>query len=197
VQTYTPTPASYRGRFGRILPGLLILAVLLYWRFQQPSAVFFAEMIGIIVAVGLYILLFFRNTRITAQPRSLTIRTAFGMSHTVAEHHLATAVLIENHVTSASQASAVAPRLLLLDDEGRAVLRWSGSQWSEQQMRDLVDALDISLTEIPGRLGSADIHRRYPHALGVWEAHPLLGAALLILGIVVVTVTVFTGLGGH
>jgi hypothetical protein len=63
-------------------------------------------------------------------------------------------------------------------------------------MRALVETLDIPLTEIPGRVGSGDIHRRYPHALGVWEGHPVAVAVLFIAALAIVSITVLTGLGG-
>jgi hypothetical protein len=196
VQIFTPNPSRFRGRFGWVLPVILVLGLVVYWRFNQPTAAYLTEMIGLVIVLGGYILLYFRNSRITAEPRSLTIRTAFGISHTVAEHHLAKAVLIENHVTSRAQSAAVSPRLFLLDDEGHSVLRWSGQVWTEDQMRALVSSLDIPLTEIPGTLGSGDIHRRYPHALGLWEGHPVAIAVLFIAALVVVSITVLTGLAG-
>jgi len=194
VQTYTPNAARYRGRFGWVLPAIVILALLIYWRFNQPVAAYVAEMIVLIVVVGGYILLYFRNVRFVAEPRSLTVRTAFGMTHTVAQHHLAKAILIENYVTSAAQNASSVPRLLLLDDEGHSVLRWSGPVWTETQMRELVEALDMELTDIPGRLGSGDIHRRYPSALGPWKSHPVAVAVTIIGALLVVSITVLTGL---
>jgi hypothetical protein len=196
VQIFTPSPARYRGRFGWVLPVILLFALLVYWRFDQPTPAYVAEMVGLLVVAGAYVVLYFRNSRITAEPRSLTIRTAFGLSHAVARHHLDRAVLVEHHVTSRSPTAGSTPRLFLLDDEGRAVLRWSGQAWTEDQMRELVSALDIPLVEIPGRLGSGDIHRRYPHALGVWEGHPTAVAALSISALAVISITVFTGLTG-
>jgi hypothetical protein len=181
-----------------MLPAILVLALIVYWRFDQPTIAYLAEMIGVLVVVGVYVALYFRNSRITAEPHSLTIRTALGMSHTIAAHHLAKAVLVEQHITSTAQSATARPRLLLLDDEGHAVLRWSGPLWSEAQMRELVATLDIPLTEIPGRLGSGDIHRRYPHALGFWEGHPVAVAVLFIAALVVISITVFSGLlGAH
>lgn len=194
MQTFTPNPARYRGRFGWVLPVILLFALIIYWRFNQPVGAYLAEMTGVVVLVGAYVLLYFRNSRITAQTRSLTIRTALGLSHTVAQHHLAVALLVERHVTSAAPSAPSWPRLFVLDDEGHSVLRWSGHLWTESQMRELVAALDIPLTKLPGRLGSADIHRRYPHALGPWEGHPVAVAVLLVAALGVVSVTVLTGL---
>jgi hypothetical protein len=194
VQIFTPNAARYRGRFGWVLPAILILALLIYWRFDQPMLVYLAEMIILLVVIAAYILLYFRNVRFTAEPRSLTIRTTFGMSHRVAEHHLAKAILIENYITSKAQNATAVPRLFLLDDEGSAVLRWSGQVWTENQMRELVTALDMELTEIPGRLGSGDIHRRYPRALGMWESHPIAVAITLIAALVVLSITVVSGI---
>ena len=74
------------------------------------------------------------------------------------------------------------------------MLRWSGQVWTETQMRGLVAALDMDLTEIPGRLGSGDIHRRYPRALGMWESRPIAVAVTLIAALVVLSVTVVSGL---
>ena len=194
MQTYTPNAARYRGRFGWVLPAILILALLIYWRFNQPLAAYVSEMIVLIVVIGGYILLYFRNSRLIAAPRSLTVRTPFGMTHVVAQHHLAKAILIEKYVTSAAVGASSVPRLLLLDDEGHAVLRWSGPVWTELQMRELVETLDIDLTEVPGRLGSPDIHRRYPGSLGMWESHPVAVATTIIAALLVVSITVLTGL---
>jgi hypothetical protein len=177
-----------------VLPAILILALLIYWRFDQPTLLYVAEMIVLLVAIAAYILLYFRNVRYVAEPRSLTIRTTFGMSHTVAQHHLARAILIENYVTSTSANATAVPRLFLLDDEGSSVLRWSGQVWTERQMRELVTTLDMELTEVPGRLGSGDIHRRYPRALGMWESHPIAVAITLIAALVVLSITVVSGL---
>jgi hypothetical protein len=198
VQIFTPTPARYRGRFGWVLPVVVVLALILYWRFAQSTVAYLVEMVVLILLLGGFILLYFRNSRITAEARSLTIRNALGTSHTVAQHHLERAVLVEAHITSTAQAAASTPRLFLLDDEGHSVLRWSGHFWSEDEMRELVSTLDIPLTEIQGRLGSGDIHRRYPHALGFWEGHPVAVAVLFIAALAIVSITVFSGLlTGH
>ncbi|HEY2644568.1 MAG TPA: hypothetical protein VGI56_12515 [Galbitalea sp.] len=195
MQTFTPTFSAYRSRLGRVLPALAILIVLVYWRFDQPVSVFLIEWIVIVGAsVGLTVL-YFRNTRYTAAPRALTIRNTFGISHTVASHHLERAVLVERYVTSRTEGASSIPRLLILDDEGHSVLRWSGLAWSEAQMRELVATLEVELTVLSGRLGSGDIHRRYPRALGPWESNPILVAVVIILGLGVLTVTVLTGLG--
>ena len=194
MQIFTPNAVRYRGRFGWALPAVLILALLIYWRFDQPMLVYIAEMIILLVLIAAYVLLYFRNVRYVAEPRSLTIHTTFGMSHTVAQHHLARAILIENYITSTVANAPSVPRLLLLDDEGSAVLRWSGHVWTESQMRELVAALDMELVKIPGRLGSRDIHRRYPRALGMWESHPLAVAITLIAGLAVLSFTVLSGL---
>ena len=194
VQIFTPNAALYRGRFGWVLPAILILALLIYWRFDQPILVYLAEMIALLAVIAAYILLYFRNVRFVAEPRSLTIHTTFGMSHRVAEHHLAKAILIENYITSTAANATAVPRLFLLDDEGSAVLRWSGQVWTGTQMRELVATLEMELTEIPGRLGSGDIHRRYPRALGMWESHPIAVAVTLIAALVVLSITVVSGL---
>jgi hypothetical protein len=195
MQTFTPTFSAYRSRLGRVLPGLAILIVLIYWRFDQPVSVFLIEWIVIVgVSVGVTVL-YFRNTRYTAAPGALTIRNTFGISHTVASHHLERAVLVERYITSRTEGARPIPRLLILDDEGHAVLRWSGLVWSEAQMRELVATLEVELTVLSGRLGSGDIHRRYPRALGPWESNPILVAVVIILGLGVLTATVLTGLG--
>jgi hypothetical protein len=194
VQTFAPNAARYRGRFGWVLPAVLILALLIYWRFDQPMLVYIAEMIILLVLIASYILLYFRNVRYVAEARSLTISTTFGMSHTVAQHHLAKAILIENYITSTVPNATSVPRLLLLDDEGHAVLRWSGQVWTEAEMRALVETLNMELAEVPGRLGSGDIHRRYPNALGMWESHPITAAVLIIVALAALSITVLSGL---
>ena len=197
MQTFAPNAAKYRGRFGWVLPAVLIFALLIYWRFNQPTLVYLAEMIILLVLITSYILLFFRNVRYVAEPHSLTISTPLGMRHTVAQHHLAKAVLIENYITSTAANASSVPRLILLDDEGSAVLRWSGQVWTETEMRHLVEALDMELTELPGRLGSGDIHRRYPKALGMWESHPIAIAVVAIAALAVLSITVLSGLIGR
>jgi hypothetical protein len=194
MRSYTPRYSAYRLRLVRVLPVLAIVVVLVYWRFHQPTSIFLIEWIAVVVIATGYTILYFRNTRITAQPRSLAVRGAFGTSHTVAQHHLDRAIVIEQYVTSRNADARSIPRLLILDDEGGAVLRWSGQVWTEVQMRELAEALDIPTTVLPMRLGSADIHRRYPRALGFWEANPIAGAVLVIIGLIGLTVIVLTGL---
>ena len=194
MRSYVPRYSAYRLRLIRTLPILAIVVVLVYWRFKQPTSVFLIEWIVVVVIAVGYTMLFFRNTRISAQPRALTIRNAFATSHTVAQHHLDRAIMIENWVTSRNPDARTTARLFILDDEGHSVLRWSGQVWTATQMQELVDALDIPVTQLPMRLGSADIHRRYPRALGFWEANPVAGAVLAILALVALTVIVLTGL---
>jgi hypothetical protein len=194
MRSYVPRYSAYRLRLVRVLPVLAILVVLVYWRFRQPTSVFLIEWIAVVVIATGYTILYFRNTRITAQARTLTLRNALATSHTVAQHHLDRAVVIEQYVTSRNPDARSVPRLLILDDEGGAVLRWSGQVWTEAQMRELAEALDIPTTVLPMRLGSADIRRRYPRALGFWEANPIAGAVLVILALVGLTVIVLTGL---
>jgi hypothetical protein len=195
MQTFTPTFSAYRSRLGRVLPALAILIVIVYWRFDQPVVVFVVEWVVVVaLSVGLTFL-YFRNTRYTAAPGALTIHNTFGISHTVASHHLERAVLVERYITSRAEGARSIPRLLILDDEGHAVLRWSGQVWSEAQMRELAATLDVPLTVLPGKLGSGDIHRRYPKALGPWESNPIIVAVVIILGLGVLTVTVLSGLG--
>ncbi len=64
-------------------------------------------------------------------------------------------------------------------------------------MRELAATLEIPVTVIPGRVGSGDIHRRYPHALGVWEGHPVTVAVLIVLVLAVVSITVLSGILGQ
>ncbi len=195
MRSYVPRYSAYRPRLLRTLPVLAILVVLVYWRFRQPSSVFLIEWIAVLVLAAAYTMLYFHNTRFLANPRSLTIRNAFATSHTVAQHHLDRAVIVESYVTSKNPDARAIPRMFILDDEGHSVLRWSGQVWTATQMHELVDALDIPLTVLPMRLGSADIHRRYPRALGFWEANPVAGAVLAILALVGLTIIVLTGLG--
>jgi hypothetical protein len=193
-QTFAPSFAAYRGTLNRLLPAFAIFLILGYWRVHQPLPIYATEAVGLVVLLAGYLALYFRNTRVEAARLSLTPRNAFGFRHTVAESNLATVVIVENFTQSSGYPSSTSrPRLLVLDPEGRSVLRWSGLFWSREQMDELAKTLGLPIAIVSGTTTARALTKSYPRALSSIEVHPVIwGLAIALVITVVVIIWVFT-----
>jgi hypothetical protein len=199
VREFTPAFSTYRTQVAGLIPAAIVIGIIGFWRLRQPLPVYAAEWVGVVILVSGYLVLYFRNTRIEAEPHSLSVRNAFGSRHTVAHQHLVQAVLVRNYVQSSAVTPITRARLLILDDTGRAVLRWSGQTWTENQMRSLAETLAIPLRIIEEPTDAKTLHKTYPRALGVVEVHPVaigLGISLAVVVVVIVAVFVFASSPG-
>jgi hypothetical protein len=150
-----------------------------------------AMVVALIVYAGILTLigwLLVRNSRVESAPHELTIRNLFGLSHSVAAHHLGSAILV-NGIEPVKRGNLrnLGPRLYVLDTNGRAVLRWTESRWDGSQMRQLAESLELP-TESISRISLKDLGARYPHALRFNEAHQTT-TVLIILGVLAALVT--------
>jgi hypothetical protein len=184
VRTFRPAFAVYRRRF-LLLAGILAFDVLLQLvLFQSARLLPLAILLALTLA---YTALYYRNSRVEAAPGTLAIRNALGIEHFVAPSHVATVVIAEHLRTGVTFGTEYIPRLFVLDDDGRSVLRWSSNRWTVEQMQDLAAALGVTVAIVPEALSPAEFGARYPRALGWVEAHPVV-TGLLIAAVLVAIV---------
>jgi hypothetical protein len=130
---------------------------------------------------ALYVWLHTRNTRITSAPQNLTIRNFLGATYSVAPRHLARILFIGSiKPMRGGNKGDLGARTLVLDETGRAVLRWHQSRWEVGQMEALIASLQLPVDTIDGPISLKDIHARYPRALRFGEAHPYIAVALIV-----------------
>lgn len=187
--TYAPSFSSYRKRLYGAIPLLLIIGFVDYFRLRQPLPIYLAEFGGLIVLAAAYTYLYFRYTRVEVDKRSLTRRNAFGHRRVFADDELA-AVVIVNEYSYGGGSGVTAPRLFVLDPEGRAILRWDGRYWPMPEMDALSENLGVPLTTLESS-SSKTFSKEYPRALASIEVHPIkwalgLSAAILVVVVVVV-----------
>ncbi len=187
---FTPTFATYRRALRGVVPAVAVLAVIDFFRLHQPPAVYAAEWGCGLALLALYLWLYFRNTRVTAALHSLTIRNAFGISHTVADHHLVSAIFVDSFTQSSQYVANNRPRLFILDGDGRSVLRWGGQTWTGEQMQSLATTLGIPLTALNEQMNARAFKKLYPRALSPVEAHPVVFALVIVAVIATIVIAV-------
>ncbi|MCU1469847.1 MAG: hypothetical protein JWQ39_996 [Glaciihabitans sp.] len=193
MRTFTPAFSTYRKQVAGSIPAVIVIGVVGFLRIRQPLPVYAAEWLGIVILAYGYLALYFRNTRIKAEPHSLSIHNAFGSHRSIAQQHLAQAVLVRSFAQASGMTAIARARLLILDDTGRVVLRWSGQTWTEDQMRSLADSLAIPLRVIDGPTNAKALRAAYPRAVTVVEAHPTaIGLGIFAVVFVAVIVAVFS-----
>jgi hypothetical protein len=193
MRTFTPAFSTYRTQLAGSIPAVIVIGIIGYLRIRQPLPIYAAEWLGIVVLVYGYLALYFRNTRIEAEPHSLSIYNALGSHRSVAQQHLAQAVLVRSFVQSSGARAIARARLLILDDTGRVVLRWGGQTWTEDQMRSLAESLAIPLRVIEGPTNAKTLRAAYPRAVTFVEAHSTaIGLGIFVVVFVAVIVAVLS-----
>jgi hypothetical protein len=194
LTTFAPTFSNYRRHVAGLVPAAIILLVIDYFRIRQPLPIYIAECV-VLIAVGVgFGALYFRNTRIHAEQHSLSITNLFGVTHEVSGDRLAKAVLVENLIVYGS--ASAAQQLIIMERDGRPVLKWNGITWTPDQMGSLVGTLGMPLDTISGPITPAALKKIYPHAVSSFVAHPIwwgVGIALVIVVVVVVVVVAVVG----
>jgi hypothetical protein len=183
--TFAPSFSNYRKHVAGAVPALIILMVIDYWRVQQPLPVYLT---GCVVLIGLgvtFAVLYFRNTQLVAERHSLTTRNLFGVTREISGARLGKAVLV-SHLATNGNASPL--RLIVLDSDGRALVRWTGLTWTLDQMNSLVETLGIPLDTMDQPITPSELKERYPRGVRSIEAYPVrwgLGLSVAIIAVVV------------
>ena len=196
VITFAPSFSNYRRHVAGLVPVAIILLVVDYFRIRQPLPIYAAECIALIgLGVG-FGALYFRNTKITAEPHSLTVTNLFGVTREVAGDRLAKAVIVQSLVVYGSASRL--QQLLILDSEGKPVLKWNGATWTMRQMESLVQTLGVPLDTISQPISPAKLKQSYPRAVSSFVAHPVwwgIGISVVLIVVLVGVVIAIVGVG--
>jgi hypothetical protein len=183
VTSFTPSWAQYRLYLIAILPIAGILLFLDFVRDRNTLPLVIISLGGILAALAVYVILFFRNYRVTGETHLLEIRSWLGITRTRGPDELDRVVLINGYIDN----GVTVPYLLVLDRNGKRVLSLNGRFWSREQMMQLADALSISTDHLDVQR-PLDLRRRYPRAVSFVAAHPYVSGLLLAIGVVIALV---------
>jgi hypothetical protein len=105
----------------------------------------------------------------------------------VARSVLARATLVRARLSTSAHTSAV-PLLLLLDSEGRCLLRLDGAGIPEPDLKAFAAALGIPV-DVPAReMEATQLRAEYPGSVSWASSHQTLFAVLIALVIVVIVI---------
>jgi hypothetical protein len=200
-KTFRPSIAAYRDylnfwdrRQGRLIVWIVPLTIagnfVISIFLNRSNLVWSFVLTGLFLVAGLYLLLFFRVSRVTASAGRLEVRNALGIVRVVTAAQLSRVVRISDYRIPLSpytlgSAALGQERLLVLDSNGRKAMSWLSSSWSDHQMKQLTTSLAIGEDDITSPMDAAALRRRYPHSVPWWIAHTFL-TAMIIAGIIVV-----------
>jgi hypothetical protein len=150
------------------------------------------------VAVFLVVLLGLWELRIRRGAASLTasdviIPTWYGRPRAVSRSAVARAAVVRAVLGSSAQSSAM-PLLLVLDGEGRCLLRLHAVGIPEPDLKAFAAAFGVPV-DVPGReMDAAELVARYPGSVSWVLSHQTLFGLLIALVIVVIVIVVVIGL---
>ncbi len=181
MTTYGPSWARYRAYLFVIAPVAVLLVSLDFVRNRTSAPLVAALIGGVLVLVAIYLLLFFRNYRITAELHYLDLRNWLGFSRTLGPDVLDRVVLVEAYTDN----GATVPYFMVIDRNGKRVLALNGRFWGHDQMTQLARTLELPVDAVSAAR-PRDLRRNYPKAVGRVAAHPYIAGLLIALGVVVV-----------
>jgi hypothetical protein len=155
-------------------------------------------LMAVAVSLFLLVLLGLWELRIRRGAASLTasdviIASWYGRRRAVSRSSVARAALVHAVLGSSAQASAM-PLLLLLDSEGRCLLRLHAVGISEPDLKAFAAALGVPV-DMPSRdLDAAELHAGYPGSVSWWLSHQVVFGLLTALVIVVIVILAVIGL---
>jgi hypothetical protein len=155
-----------------------------------------ASIIGILAVVPAAVtvifigaLIFRQTSRVSVADGALTLTRWGRMSQPISNSSLSTAILS----TKARPIwGAGLERLVLLDADGRAVLRLQGMFWRVADLRTIAESSGASVEEFAFPAQRSEFQERYPQAQWWVEAHPVATIVLIVsisLAAIVVVVT--------
>jgi hypothetical protein len=180
---------KFDGHHGKVLiwsvPLLIVVTAALHITTNDGELWWPIAMTGVFLLAGVYLLLFFRVTRVTAAPGRLEVRNAFGHVRTFTASQLSRAVIMSDYSQPLGYVWVRMARFIVLGSHGKQAMSWLSSAWSPHQMDELSAALAIPTDHIDGTMDATKLRRRYPHSVPLWVAHIFL-TAIIITGIIVV-----------
>jgi hypothetical protein len=87
-----------------------------------------------------------------------------------------------------SDGSESRPQLVVFGADNNRLLRMRGHYWTRKDMDIVAAAIDVPAHSLPETVSMGELRSDYPHALYVLERHPVLVAAVAVLGTVVTAV---------
>ncbi|WP_411699001.1 hypothetical protein [Conyzicola sp.] len=189
MQTVTPSRAHYRKSMlaGSALAVLLVVVIIARVRGGMLTAgVVVIAVVFALVLVGVW--LYFRNTKVQYADGLIVTTDLLGRSRQLTTATVNQVVIVE-HLRGATQLAS--PVLLLLGDDGRALLRLRAGLWSIDDLGAIGAAIPRDPDVVTGVITSAALRTRFPAAVSFWEAHAAFAsvavAAVIVAAAMLVT----------
>jgi len=196
VNEIKPSTASYKRAVGASAAIFVPILLINLFSNREYLGLFFAVMIVTLGITLIFIWMFFRNTRYSADGLQVTRTNLFGSQRTFPFSEMGTIIFAHE----VAQTTAITtPSLFVLGLDGKKLFRLNGSWWSGADMASLLNATGKVADVIVPPISPADLKRRHPTALSWGEAHPwalafIVAGGVLFVGfgaIVLLLLTIF------
>jgi hypothetical protein len=115
----------------------------------------------------------------------VTERGFFGQVTSFTKDDAESILLAEVYTSDGSESR---PQLVVFGADNNRLLRMRGHYWTRKDMDIVAAAIDVPAHSLPETVSMGELRSDYPHALYVLERHPVLVAAVAVLGTVVTAV---------
>jgi hypothetical protein len=132
----------------------------------------------VFLALGVGMMLYFRNTRVDFGDGMISRTNMLGITKRWPLSSVATVVDVP---TLVAPKEVTVHTTFILDNEKRLVLRVSDRTWLPNQIAQLVAMIGITPTTFDGPTTALFIQNHYPRAIGWREAHPYQFATVAVM----------------
>lgn len=185
VTTITPSTAAYKRAVGaNAVIAIPLIAINLLNNRNNP-VLMLVLILGTAALCLLGMWLYFRNTRIQFGEGRISRRNLFGGEKSWAFSEIGHVLRVERLV---APMQPITSTLLLLDTEGRKIIRTTSTTWDDDHVYALLSSIPLQPEVIAEPTTAKALRVRYPRAFAWWEAHPWAFGWIIALGILAVVV---------
>ncbi len=186
-QTIRPSRSAYKKAIGANAAIFLPFVAISVFNNRDNPVLLASVLLATLAVVSVFIVLYFRNTRIDFGDGAITRVNLFGSTRRWATSDVGDVVLAPS-VTAPAQPPT--HYTMVLDRSGNTILRPTSATWSPEQIQSLVEGIGVEPTIIAESITPGILRDRYPNAIAWWEAHPLASAFILV-GVICVAIVAF------
>jgi len=196
AQVFRPTAPKYGEYAAAAGLVLLVTAVFAASSFADALPAIVGGTAAALALLGVFALLFFRNSRVVVEPGAVSHTNAIGVTRRVAGSAVATSVLVNEYQVLLSvytRSRRTDSQLFLLGESGRTLLRLRSSIWGTAPLYAAHSAAPESARVELGSMDAGTMSAAHPKSVGFLEENPIVVgvvAALAVLVVVVVAVVV-------
>ena len=188
----TPSARTYATWFKQGLPAAGLVAVLLIWK-SVHDADTTGELVTYLVIIGVVLVLavggmfsYIKGARVEVNAAEIDA-VGFLWRH---RHIPLAEVGVVLEVAGLEQASSLRPAtplLVVLDRQGKRLLRLNGAVWDTDDLHRIAQAVGAPIEGL-GTVKPKELAQRYPHAVTLVERRPVLFGVLIAVVLVVLVI---------